>query len=829
MRTFLGSILGFFLKRKIVTTAIAVIIVLAASAMVFAYEATRNLPDIGDVKSIIKNQTTYIYAADGTLITKLYVDNRTIIPLKQVSPILQKAVVAVEDQRFYEHGGVDYVRIIGALLRDLKSHGASQGGSTITQQYVKNAYFSPEKTIQRKIREAFLATELEHNYTKEQILEKYLNTIYFGNRAYGIEAASQAYFGIPASRLNIEQSALLAGLIRGPETYNPYKNPEEATKRRNFVIDNMLSQGFIKPGEAKQAKAKPLSILPKQQSYIGAAPYFADWIKSEMEYDLHYSENDINSRGFKIYTTLDPKMQEAAELAWKKYLPSPTDPEVSLVAIDPKTGAVKAMVGGKDYNKNKFNYAALGNGFQPGSSFKPFTLTAALMNGISPDDRFDASSPQDFDMGGGKKWAVHNYSGESGAGFVQLRRATQFSINVVYAALMLKVGVDKVIDTAKNLGITSELNPDPAITLGGLKYGVTPLEMASAYSTFANNGSHNPPYGVQKIEMNDGRLVYEHKPDPKQAIDKVVACVVNDILQSVVNGGTGTRARIGRPAAGKTGTTTDYYDAWFCGYTPDMAASVWVGFPTVKDEKGNVTRKAMSHVHGIRVAGGTFPAQIWAAFMKMALKDVKPSNFEKANRSELTWIDLCDETNLLPTEFCPTVSKHMFIRKYIKPKDIKRCAVHKPVVVPNLLTMSQDGAIQTLTGLKLGYNIINKPSTGPSGVVIEQNPAEGAQVKEGTVVEISISIPGESVPPPNQSQQPPPTDQPTVQVPDVVGKPETTAKNALKNAGFNNIEVKYDSKGDGQTSLNCVMSQTPAANSYAKPDSVVTIVIYKPI
>ncbi len=780
MQTSLGTFFRFFLKRKILTAAIVFVIVLAA-AIGFVYKVAHNLPDIGDVKSVVKNQTTYIYAADGTLITKLYTDNRTIVPLSHVSPTLQKAVISIEDQRFYEHGAFDYMRIMGALLNDIKTHGASQGGSTITQQYVKNAYFSPEKTIQRKIKEAFLAIELEHNYTKNQILEKYLNTIYFGDGAYGIEAASRTYFGIPASQLNIEQSALLAGLIRGPEAYNPYKNPEYATKRRNLVIDNMLSQGYIKPDEAAAAKAKPLGILPKQQNYVGTAPYFADWIRYVMENDLKYSENDINTRGFKIYTTLDPKIQEAAELAWKKYLPAPTDPEVSIVAVDPKTGAVKAMVGGKDYNKNKFNYAAFGNGAQPGSAFKPFTLTAALMHGVSPDDEFNAASPQTFDMGRRGKWTVHNYAGES-AGFVQLRKATALSINVVYAALILKVGVDNVINIAHRLGITSYLNHSPAITLGGLKYGVTPLEMASAYSTFANKGLHNEPYGIQKIEMSDGRLVYEHKPKPTQAIDRVVADVVNDILQDVIRYGTGTRARIGRPAAGKTGTTSGYYDAWFCGYTPDMAAAVWVGFPPYQ-ENGVVKRKAMTNVHRISVAGGTFPAEIWAAFMKMALRGVKPSYFERPNRAELTWIDLCDESNLRPTDFCPSVSAHMFIRKYA-PKNIKLCDIHKPVSVPNLLTMSQDGAIQTLTSLNLGYSIINQPSTGPPGIVIQQNPTEGAQVKEGTVVAITVSVPGSSVLPPGQSQQPPPGQQTTqTPAPDTGGKiqvPDVTKKGKLQ-------------------------------------------------
>ncbi|MCL6471941.1 MAG: PBP1A family penicillin-binding protein [Firmicutes bacterium] len=810
------AILGFFLKRKIVVTVIVLMILAAGSAVAFIYESVRNLPDIGDVKSVIKNEATYIYAKDGTLITKLYVDNRTIVPLNKISPTLQKAVISIEDQRFYEHSGVDYIRIIGALLRDIKSGEATQGGSTITQQYVKNAYFSPEKTIQRKIREAFLATKLERNYTKEQILEKYLNTIYFGNQAYGIEAASQTYFGIPASQLNLEQSALLAALIRAPESYNPYKNPDVALKRRNLVIDNMLSLGYIKQAEADRAKASPIGVVPRKRNYTGIAPYFADWVRRDLiDKKIIEDEKDIASRGLKIYTTLDPKIQEYAELAWKKYLPRPDDPEAALVAIDPKTGAVKAMVGGRDYNKDNYNIAGQGNGRQPGSSFKPFTLTAALLSGISPDDGFDASSPQEIDIGGGKPWIVHNYSGESGSGFVSLRRATAASINVVYAQLAMRVGMDKVVETARALGLKKcDLSDkNPAITLGGLKYGVQPLEMASAYATFANNGVYNEPFGVEKIEYSNGQLVYEHKPAPKQVIDKEVACVVNDILQGVITGGTGTRARIGRPAAGKTGTTSGYIDAWFCGYTPDLAAAVWVGYRTGNGKDA----KPMTNVHGIRVAGGTFPAQIWASFMKRALDGVKPSYFEKAPRQALTWVEVCDETNLAPTEWCPKVSKHMYIRKYFKPKELKRCKKHQAIPVPSLAGLSQDAAIKQLTDLKLGFSIVSKP--GAAGTVVDQNPAAGTGVKEGTVIEVGIGD-GTIA---NPTPEPPPAqeEQKQITVPDVIKKSSQKATEELLNAGFT-VSKKYYDYGKS-VDYDCVGSQNPPGGTLAAKGSEVVI------
>jgi len=790
----------FIFRNKFFASIIFLLFGLMVGVGVFVYESTRNLPDIGDVKAIIKNQTTYIYAADGTLITRLFQENRTIVPLKEISPTLRKAVITVEDQRFYEHKGVDYIRIVGALIRDIKDRGAAQGGSTITQQYVKNAYFSPEKTITRKLREAFLATKLERTYSKDQILEKYLNTIYFGNGAYGIEAAAQSYFGVPASKLNLEQSALLAGMIKAPETYNPYKNPEGAMKRRNLVLNIMVENGHVKAGEAAEIKERRLAILPKQQSYQGIAPYFTEWIvRSELK-KIGFDEKAVFSQGLKVRTTLNPHMQESAELAWKKYLPSPRDPDVAIVAIEPKSGAVKAMVGGKDFNKQKFNVAAQG-GRQPGSAFKPFTFATALMEGVSPDDGFDASSPRTFDVPGSTPWKVHNYSGESGAGIMSLRRATAISVNVIYAELIMKVGVDKVVKVAKGLGITSELNADPAITLGGLEEGVTPLEMAAAYATFANKGQRNIPFGVESVEMANGEVIYKHKPEPKEAIDEAVAYLVTDVLRGVIQGGTGTRARIDRAAAGKTGTSQKYADAWFCGYTPDLAAAVWVGY---KEEN-----KPMTNVRGIRVAGGTFPAQIWATFMKRALKDVKASNFDKAPSGSLTHVLMCDETNLAATEFCPDTSNHVFVRKY-KPKDIKKCNVHQPIPVPELIGLTQAEAVNKLTELKLSYNVTNKPFDGPTGQVIEQNPTAGTEVKEGTVVEISVSIKAD-----------PSQDGSAITVPNVVGMSADEAINELESKGFV-VTGEYRLSNEPQ---NKVIGQRPPSGFLAEPGATVTIVI----
>lgn len=788
-------------RNKVIVAVFIGTAVLALTGVALLFSVLSDLPDIGDVKSVVKNQTSYIYAADGTPITRLYQENRTIVPLKQISPNLQKAVIAVEDQRFYDHRGVDFIRIIGALIKDIRSGEAAQGGSTITQQYVKNAYFSPEKTITRKLREAFLAMELERNYTKEEILEKYLNTIYFGNRSYGIEAASQSYFGIPASKLNVEQSALLAGLIKAPEAYNPYKNPSAAQNRRNIALNLMAEEGYITKAQAETIKPKPLAVITSQQSYQGIAPYYAEWIKTELS-KLGFDEQAIYSQGLRIYTTLDRKMQDNAERAWKRYLPSASDPDVAIVAIDPKTGAVKTMVGGKNFNKDKFNVAAQAPGRQPGSSFKPFTLAAGLMNGVSPDDGFESSSPQTFKVPGTSPWIVHNYSGESGAGYTNLRQATARSINVVFAGLIMKVGVEPVVDVAKKLGVTSEVNPNPAITLGGVSKGLTPLEMASAYATFANNGKYNKPYGIQKINMPDGQTIYEHKLAPEQRIDEAVAALTNDVLKGVVNSGTGTRARIGRPAAGKTGTTQKYVDAWFVGYTPDLAASVWVGY------RGK--NRPMTSVHGIRVAGGTFPAQIWSSFMRRSLEDVKASDFEDPPSGSLTYMELCDDSNLLPTEFCPDVSKHVYVKKY-KPKVSKRCDLHKAIPVPDLIGMTRDEAIAALTKAKLGSSVKTRGSGAPAGQVVESNPPAGTDVKEGTIVEIFLSDgqgDGQS-----QGQQ--------VSVPGVIGMSSDQAVSVLEGNGFSVSEESRPSDApQGQ-----VIDQNPPGGNTAPSGSTVTIYV----
>ncbi len=563
--------------------------------------ALKEMPRLSLDKPIVNAQTTKVFASDGSLIADLFVEqNRVIIPLSDISLHLQHAVVSIEDERFYDHQGVDIKAIARAIYINLRSGEIVEGGSTISQQYVKNSFITPEKTMQRKIKEAILAYQLERTLSKKKILENYLNTIYFGHSVYGAQTAAQFYFNKDAKDLTLDEAAFLAGLIRSPNRYSPYINPEKALARRNTVLKKMASLGFITPKEAEAAMALPIKVSPPEQK-IAVAPYFLEYVK-QMLIDK-YGANMVFKGGLRIYTTLDLKMQQAAEEAVSKVLDRPDDPSAALVAIDPKTGYIRALVGGKDFNTQKFNLAVQGHR-QAGSAFKTFVLTTAIDQGISPNKVY-RSTPVTIKLPG-KDWEVHNYTEGSGGPPMSIKAGTIHSVNCVYARLIMDVGPQNVVDMAKRMGIVTPLEPYPAIALGGLKTGVTPLEMASAYGTLANQGVHIKPTPVIKIMDSSGKVIEKNRNVKRSAMDPSVAYMVTDILQDVISYGTGTRARIGRPAAGKTGTTQNYRDAWFAGYTPDLVAAVWVGHP-----KAQIS---MLRVHGIRVAGGTFPAQIWARF-----------------------------------------------------------------------------------------------------------------------------------------------------------------------------------------------------------------------
>jgi penicillin-binding protein 1A len=568
-----------------------------------------------------------IRASDGTLLATLFEENRFSIGADEIPQVVRDAVVSTEDAKFWHHSGVDAEAIARAAITNW-THGTTvQGGSTITQQLAKMMYFPDgERTFRVKLSEARLALRLEREHNKQEILAMYLNRAYFGSGAYGIAAAAETYFHTKPLKLTLAQAAMLAGMIRSPESLNPFDEPQKTIERRAFVLSRMRQEGKITREQETAAAKEPLG-LTKRRPPLGTLRhnYFVEFVKQQVLADPAFGETEAERAqalfrgGLQITTTLDSHLQQYAENAVANVLNHPGDPDAALVAIDPKTGAVRAMAGGRNFDTEQFNLAYQARR-QPGSAFKPFVLTAALEQGIRPDKRY-ASSPTTLHYGPGNAltWKVNNYDGR-GRGFITLREGMIASVNGVYARLVLDVGPSNVVDVAHRAGITSELDAFPSIALGGLRVGVSPFQMANAYATFANLGVRMPGHGVAKAVDADGKTVFDETSlKGVQAIDPGVAYTINDVLQDVVRKGTGRRAAIGRPMAGKTGTTQEYHDAWFIGYTPDLVTAVWVGY-----RKAQIS---MRNVRGITVVGGSFPSQIYKAFATRALADVPPHEF----------------------------------------------------------------------------------------------------------------------------------------------------------------------------------------------------------
>jgi penicillin-binding protein 1A len=589
-------------------------------------------------------QTTFICGADvdagcnadNSIAQLAGSEDRVTVSYEQLPPVLVDAVIATEDRDYFEHRGVDPFGIARAMWANLRSDdGIQQGGSTITQQYVKNVYLTQERTVTRKIKEAALAVKLERELSKQEILTRYLNVIYFGRGAYGVQAASKSYFGRNVEDLSLPQAAYLAGLIRAPEAadaqllfFDP-KAPEqraEAEVRRRNVLTAMLDEDYITQEQFDEAVNSGWDdVRPRiQKTNFGevARPelgteYFIDYVKNWLVSSGRFTDAEIFGGGLRVYTTLDFSMQAAAVDAIRTTLDRPDDPAASLVAVDDR-GHVRAMVGGFDYENNRVNLAVGteggGSGRQPGSAFKPVVLAEALKQGIPLTQVYDAPARKKFPLGGGEEFDVRNYA-DAGQGRLDLVDATRRSSNTAFAQLVLDVGADNAAALARRMGITSEVPEYPSMVLGTADVSV--LDMASAFSTFANNGDHLDPIVVTKVTDAKGALLYEASVDRERVLPEEVAKGVNWALSQVVESGTGTGAKFGMPAAGKTGTTDEYRDAWFVGYTCHLTAAVWMGYP------GNETIY-MRNVHGQQVTGGSFPATIWRKFMATVMEGRPP-------------------------------------------------------------------------------------------------------------------------------------------------------------------------------------------------------------
>jgi penicillin-binding protein 1A len=616
--------------------AVAVIVVVASVGL-GAGAALSSSCSLSSLRPVEIGQNSFVYAADGSLLGTIpAVKNRQPISLAQMGPWLPKATVAIEDRRFWEHGGVDYEGILRAAWRDLSAGKVVEGGSTITQQLARNLYIGhSERTFQRKLTEACLAVKLSRNRSKTWILENYMNQVPYGNQAYGIEAAARTYFSRSAGKLNLRQAALLAGLPQAPSAYDPLRSPEKALARRNEVLKAMLDNGDINRKQYDWAVSSDnLELKPGTLYRTLRQPDFFRYVIDELQ--EQYGTNTVRTGGLKVYTTIDPKLQEDAKRSIAERITEKTDPASALVAIDPRNGAIRAMVGVTPGNTdNQYNLVSQGRR-QPGSTFKTFVLAAAIEQGINPDTTYYTSAPFTCSTGpwcAAQPWHVTTY-GHTYLGSTSITRATLASDNTVYAQLTLDVGPEKVRDMATRLGIDFGGQPTvAAIGIGGLRDGVSPLDMASAYATIAAGGIYSKPMAITKVVLPDGKSDDEAgwgKPQRKRVVADWVAAKVTDVLSQNIRYGTGypNATLYDRPAAGKTGTTEDWVDAWFCGFTPSLSTTVWLGYPKA--------RVPMTNVHGIAVTGGSFPAQIWHGFMTAALDHTPPLEFPEA-KTEPHW------------------------------------------------------------------------------------------------------------------------------------------------------------------------------------------------
>ena len=719
-------------RRACLALAVSAVLLGVAQLATGCTALTGALPDPNALTARGRDQSTVILDRNGGTLARVYAEqNRSDRPLSSMPVYLRQAVVATEDQRFYEHSGVDPIGIARAIWTDVILRRPSQGGSTITQQYVKNAYGSTDKTLRRKIDEALLANRIEKQYTKDQILEMYLNTIYFGHGAYGVEAASQTYFGKSVDRLTLPEAAVIAGVIKSPGHYSPYIDARAAKDRRDIVLMQMEQQGYITAPQFAQAIATTIDTVGLKPNNA-VAPYFVEWVKEQLA--ARYGQDALYRGGLVVRTTLDLKTQRAAERAIATTLNRKSDPSAALVAVQPGTGAVLAMVGGRDFKTQQFNAAVQGAGRQPGSAFKPFVLATALGDGVSPEQTFECG-PAKIDLDG-QTWEVTGAEGGR-TGPMRLREATAESVNSVFARLITTIGAEKVVATAEDMGLHEGIQPLPAIALGGLTTGVTPIEMADAYATLAADGTHAEPYGIAQVTNASGATIFSARPKVDRGLDPAVAYLTTDILKGVIANGTGRAADIGRPAAGKTGTTTNNRDAWFVGYTPQLSAAVWMGYPDVQ--------KAMTDVHGRTVIGGSFPAQIWAKFMRAALASTPATDF--ARPDGLKSVRICLDTGMAATPNCPRTGSALFLTDTV----LKPCTKHaKPagVRVPDCVGLSEQDALALLGKAKLRGTIVEKPGTGATpGTVAEQDPKGGAVVTTSTVVTLTVAASAPNAPP----------------------------------------------------------------------------------
>jgi len=676
-------------KRKKLSILRLVIVVILLAAFIGAGAAAgivaayiKDAPEISSEDILQLRQSSIVYEeSTGEVVDRIHAEvDRTLVSLDDVPVYVQNAFIAIEDERFRQHFGIDIQRILGVIVQNLKARDIVAGASTITQQLVRNVVLTQEQKFKRKIQEQYLAIKLERVFTKDQILEAYLNTIYFGHSAYGIHAAAATYFGKNVSELSLAEGAMIAGVTNNPGIYSPYLHPDNAKKRQELVLKQMLKQGYISDEEYNNAVNQQLVYKKSEQEEdeVAISSYFIDKVKVDVREALmqkyHYSKDEANNLlfngGLKIYSTIDVKMQETVEKVFKdgKNFPETKDdakgvpqPQAAMVIIDYKTGKIKAMVGGRGQEGKLLLNRATQSYRQPGSAIKPITVyTAAIDNGYTAGTVVD-DVPTAYIAGDGKLYIPKNWYTDSATkrptywGLSTVREAVQWSMNVIAVKVLDDIGMDTALDYAKRLGITSFVESGSrhdknlaSLALGGLTKGVSPIEMATAYGTLANGGVKVQPISYVRVEDANGHVILENKPINNRVVSEEVAYVLTDMMKSVVKAGTGTSANFNMTIAGKTGTTSDSVDAWFIGYTPYYVASVWIGHDEPKS---------------MGFGGGSYPARLWRAVMEEVHKGLPVVDFPKP--AGITTVAIDTESGKLPTDLsvaANTVRNEIFIK-----------------------------------------------------------------------------------------------------------------------------------------------------------------------
>ena len=784
---------------------IAVLAFMALCSFMFGLVAAiaSELPTLETARQQQREVNGYIYANDGhTILAVLRGDeNRVFVGWDDIDPDVKHAIVAVEDRRFWDHRGLDVRGIARALWADVRSREVVEGGSTITQQYVKSVYVGNKRSVARKLREAALAWQLDERWSKEKILTEYLNTIYFGNGAYGIQQAARIYFGRPAKNLELHEAALLAGLPADPTGYDPVARPGAARTRRNLVLRDLLDLRWITRREFEAAVEMPLprpEDVRRPATQSAHAPYFTDYVRQQLL--ERYRPGEVFGGGFRVTTTIDLGLQRIARDAIKKWLANPEGPGAALVALDPQSGDVLAMVGGRNYRESQFNLAVQSRR-QPGSTFKAFVLTAALEHGISPATTF-ISKPLTINLGD-KLYPVSNYE-DAYLGPTSVSTGTIQSDNAVFMQLTQLVGPKTVARTAERMGIASPLNGYFSIGLGG--EAVNPLELARAYAVFANGGYrvdtalfHNRPRVVEELRGDHDQLLSRNTTLPRPVIRKETAATVNQLLTRAIEQGTGRRARLANwPAAGKTGTTENYGDAWFVGYTPELVTAVWVGYP-------NRLQPMLTEFHGDTVAGGTFPALVWKSFMERALPylDAQPLTFEPVPYQPAMTRSVTTRNGELELDNgrCPDTRSVVLFMDVPQP----RTADCKPneVDVPRVVGMTLAAAKARLAAQPLSVTTIYRPAKPKQRVdiVLGQIPRSG-RLSSFDAVTLVLAKPLHGL------------------VPDIKGLTLAQARERLRGLELVPRVTRF---ADGRARR--VLRQQPAAGVAASPGMVVRLTV----